>query len=79
MLYMNSTLRNQQLYNLLHSIYTAPNDYLVIYSYGVFVGWTFKSGFVTDGFGSSEVDRLIVLGKELEKVRRKQIALLDIG
>lgn len=79
MIHYTKTITTKQLYNLLVSIYTAPNDYLCTYSYGVFVGWTCKSGFVTEGFGSSEVDRLCALAKTLEKGRRKELAVQNIG
>lgn len=79
MIHINHTIQSIQLYNLLKSIVDSSTDYLCVYSYGVFVGWVCKSGFITDGFGSSEVDRLIMLGKQLEKTRRKEIALQGIS
>lgn len=79
MLHINRTSQSIQLYNLLKSIYTAPNDYMCIYSSGTFTGWVCKSGYTKPDFGSSEVDRLLMLGKQLEKARRKQIAIQNIG
>lgn len=79
MIHYTKTNTTKQLYNLLKSIVDSSTDYLCVYSYGVFVGWVCKSGFITEGFGSSEVDRLLVFAKQLEKARRKQIAMQIIG
>lgn len=79
MLHMNNTITTKQLYNLLHSIYTAPNDYLCIYSFGCLTGWCCKASFLTPEMQSLELDRIIVLGKELERARRKQLVLQNIG
>lgn len=79
MLHMNSTIRNKQLYNLLHSIYTAPNDYLCIYSFGCLTGWCCKASFLTPEMFSLELDRVITFAKMLEKARRKELTLKEIG
>lgn len=79
MLHINQTIRNKQLYNLLYSIYTAPNDYLCIYSLGCLTGWCCKASFLTPEMQSQELDRITTFAKVLEKARRKQIASQNIA
>lgn len=75
MIHINKKQQYIQFYNLLKSIADAPNDYLVIYSYGVAVGWCCKASFLTPELGNSELDRIMTLAKQLEKARKLEIAV----
>lgn len=79
MIYINKKTQYIQFYNLLKSIADAPNDYLCIYSLGCLTGWCCKASFLTPELGSSELDRIMTLAKQLEKARRKEILMQDLG
>ena len=79
MIHYAKTTTTKQLYNLLVSIYTAPNDYLCTYSYGVFVGWSCKAAFLTPELGSSQLDKIMTFAKEIEKGRRKELMMQNLA
>jgi hypothetical protein len=79
MLYMNSTIRNKQLYNLLYNIYKAPTDYVAVYSFGMYSGWVCKSAYTTEDFQELQISRLIRIGKAVEVGKRREIALQNIA